>query len=174
MKQPPIINQPPVISTNPSLKPCRDCGYPVSKHAEICPHCGKAMRAKHKSRVSLVLAGLLVLISVVAIVYTSRNMDVYAPKGKFATAGTHQFETVSNSAWDSSVWQVEKWLKKNLKDPGSFEAIEWSPVAKTADGFVVRCKYRAKNSFGGYVIEDRIFKLDKSGNVIWSGSKGRN
>ncbi len=68
---------------------------------------------------------------------------------------------VSNSGWDGSVYQVERYLKRNLKDPGSFEAIEWSPVVKGADdSFTVRVKYRAKNSFGGYVIEQQIFHLN--------------
>jgi len=75
-------------------------------------------------------------------------------------------ETVYNSSWDGSVRQVERFLKTNLKDPDSFEAIEWSPVNKQSDGsFMVRCKYRAKNSFGGYIIENQIFYLDSRGNV---------
>ncbi len=73
---------------------------------------------------------------------------------------------VANSAWDGSVHQVERYLKQNLKDPGSFEAIEWSPVVKGAnDSFMVRVKYRAKNSFGGYAIEQKVFRLDASGTV---------
>ena len=45
--------------------------------------------------------------------------------------------------------------------------IEWGNVVPGADGgFVVRVKYRAKNSFGGYVIEDQVFSLDAQGNVI--------
>lgn len=78
-------------------------------------------------------------------------------------------EVVSNSSWDGSVWQVEKYLEKNLKDPDSYEGIEWSPVVKQDDGtFLVRHKYRAKNSFGGYVVEEQYFMLDASGNVIGS------
>jgi hypothetical protein len=46
------------------------------------------------------------------------------------------------------------------------KGMEWSPVTKTADGgYIVRHKYRAKNSFGGYVIEEKIFTLDSKGNV---------
>jgi tRNA G10 N-methylase Trm11 len=73
---------------------------------------------------------------------------------------------VYNSSWDSSVRQVKDYLQNNLKDPKSFEAIEWSKVAKTDSGFMVRCKYRAKNSFGGYGIENKIFLLDRSGRVL--------
>jgi hypothetical protein len=30
---------------------------------------------------------------------------------------------------------------------------------------MVRHKYRAKNGFGGYMVEERIFMLDSTGNV---------
>ena len=75
-------------------------------------------------------------------------------------------EAVYNSSWDGSVRQVERYLKNNLKDPDSYESIEWSNVVKQDDGsFIVRHKYRAKNSFGGYVVEEKYFTLDSSGNV---------
>ena len=78
-------------------------------------------------------------------------------------------EVVYNSSWDSSVRQVKDYLKKNLKDPNSYESIEWSNVIKQSDGsFIVRHKYRAKNSFGGYVVENKVFALDQNGNVIGS------
>ncbi len=78
-------------------------------------------------------------------------------------------EVVYNSSWDGSVRQVKDYLKKNLKDPNSYESIEWGSVVKQGDGsFRVRHKYRAKNSFGGYVIENKEFALDKNGNVTGS------
>lgn len=78
-------------------------------------------------------------------------------------------EVVYNSGWDSSVRQVKDYLKENLKDPNSYESIEWSNVVKQSDGsFRVRHKYRAKNSFGGYVVENKVFALDSNGNVIGS------
>ena len=73
---------------------------------------------------------------------------------------------IQNSAWDGSVYQVENYLKKNLKDPDSYEGIEWSSVVEKDGNFQVRHKYRAKNSFGGYVIENCIFTLNKEGIVI--------
>jgi hypothetical protein len=72
---------------------------------------------------------------------------------------------VENSAWDGSVQQVKKYLKSTLKDPDSYESIEWSDVKETEDGYTVRHKYRAKNSLGGYVVENQIFYLDFQGNV---------
>lgn len=69
----------------------------------------------------------------------------------------------SNSSWDAAVAPVVSFLKVNLKDPKSVEYIEWSPVTLLElDGqffWGVRCKYRAKNSFGGYVIEEKVFLI---------------
>lgn len=75
-------------------------------------------------------------------------------------------EEVTNSSYDASVSQVKDYLKKNLKDPKSYEGIEWSKVKEESDGYSVYHKYRAKNSLGGYVIESQIFYLDFSGNVV--------
>lgn len=72
---------------------------------------------------------------------------------------------VENSSIDGSVSQVKRYLKNNLKDPNSYESIEWSNVVETDNGYTVRHKYRAKNSMGGYVIENQIFYLDFQGNV---------
>ena len=77
---------------------------------------------------------------------------------------------VRNNALDASVFQVENYLKKNLNDPNSYEGIEWSPVIiDSADGhlknYTVRHKYRAKNGFGGFVVENRIFYLDSAGTI---------
>lgn len=79
-------------------------------------------------------------------------------------------DVVTNSSWDASVKQVDKWLRDNLNDPKSLEIVEWSKVVKTEDGsgYLVRCKYRAKNSFGAMVLENKIFALDKDGAVIYS------
>ena len=51
---------------------------------------------------------------------------------------------VTNSGLDASVYQVEQFLDDNLRDPDSYESIDWSPVTET---------------------ENKIFHLDKNGNV---------
>lgn len=73
---------------------------------------------------------------------------------------------IQNSPWDGSVWQVKKYLKSSLKDPKSYEGIEWSNVVKDGDTYRVRHKYRAKNSFGAYVVEEYVFVLNEQGTVI--------
>jgi len=112
-------------------------------------------------KLSVFTTVILVLVALFAIVilerfmsYNARHPEENQPK-----------EIVHNLSWDSSVPQVESWLKQNLKDPDSFEAIEWSKVIKNANGYFVRCKYRAKNSFGGYAVENKLFMLNSSGEV---------
>jgi hypothetical protein len=60
------------------------------------------------------------------------------------------------------VWPVKAYLERNLKDPDSLQFIDWSSATPVDDYWVVRCKYRAKNSFGGYVIEERLFYIQQS------------
>lgn len=73
---------------------------------------------------------------------------------------------VENNSSDGSVWQVKQYLDKNLKDPDSYKSIEWGKVMRNSEGYQVRHKYRAKNSFGGYVIEEYIYQIDIEGNVV--------
>jgi len=80
---------------------------------------------------------------------------------------TQSVSIPSNSEWDGSVRQVKTWLKDNLKDPKSIEYIDWSPVSKWAQGYKVRCKYRSKNSFGGYVINNHLFYIQYNENGWW-------
>lgn len=74
-------------------------------------------------------------------------------------------DPVKNNELDASVYQVEQYLKNNLRDPDSYAPIEWSAVQKTEDGYSVRHKYWARNGLGRMAIENRIFYLNKNGNI---------
>lgn len=69
----------------------------------------------------------------------------------------------ASSSRDGAVYVVKRYLEQKVKDPKSLEFIEWSPVAllKLPDGeaWGVRVKYRAKNSFGGYVVETGLVAI---------------
>ena len=68
----------------------------------------------------------------------------------------------------SAEMYVRRFMKQDyLKDPDSYESISWSDLMKAGDGtYYITHSYRAKNSFGGYVIETKIFHLDSEGNII--------
>lgn len=104
--------------------------------------------------------GVIFLVALIGSLSDTNKSPSSSPSAK-----SEPREIVSNSPWDGSVHQVESWLRENLKDPDSLEIIEWSPVQAVGTGFAVRCKYRAKNGFGGYVIEQKLFHLDSAGRV---------
>jgi hypothetical protein len=155
---------------------CPDCTTRISETAGNCPQCGCQLtpeniaESKRKER-----NGLRVLIIIfgtsIFVVGLAFSGILPAPKSpssapSIAPSKEPPPEVVTNSSWDGSVYQVESWLEKNVKDPDSLEFIEWSPVSKTKDGgFMVRAKFRAKNSFGGYVIENKLFFLDSTGSL---------
>lgn len=73
---------------------------------------------------------------------------------------------VTNSPWDGSVYQVKKYIIRHLKYPDSYESINWGNVREIGNNFEVSHVYRAKNSFGAYVVEGGVFTLSKDGTVI--------
>jgi hypothetical protein len=148
-----------------ALKKCKECGQEISTKADKCPHCGVPNKRK-----PIGCGGFLLILFIIGIFGSIfGGSDSSTSKAPASTTPPPPVENVLNSSWDASVWQVESYLQKTLKDPDSFEAIEWSPVQKvnlTTHKYIVRCKYRAKNSFGGYAVANQIFYLDKSGNVV--------
>lgn len=73
---------------------------------------------------------------------------------------------IENNTYDGSVSKVEAYLKSNLKDARSYKSVEWSNVTPTDNGYMVRHKYRAKNSFGAYELMNQVFYLNSNGDVI--------
>ena len=75
--------------------------------------------------------------------------------------------SVKNSEWDGSVKQCKTYLMDRIRDPDSYESIEWSkPVQGKNGNYLVRHKYRAKNGFGGYVISTVLFLVADDGKVV--------
>lgn len=82
---------------------------------------------------------------------------------------TTTFDLVFNSPWDGSVAQIDRYLESTLKDPDSLDIIACGNVMTNGNEFRVWCKYRARNSFGGYVVEAKSYKITSSG-VVYSVS----
>jgi len=143
-----------------SLYPCPACAREISQSAKSCPHCGHPLQPQPAATeqketqpkpidpmTALGWGTVIVLLLLFSMI---------------SKCGTSSEEEQSISAQVA----VKSWLNSNLKDPDSFQAIEWGLVEKGPDGLIVRCKYRAKNSFGGYVIEERLFRLNTQGEVV--------
>jgi hypothetical protein len=56
-------------------------------------------------------------------------------------------------------------VQMNLKDPSSFEHIQ-TVFYNNTNYYIVRMQYRAKNSFGGYIVNTATAKVDTLGNLI--------
>ena len=114
---------------------------------------------KKLARILLIVAGSFLALTILIV--------VLSPDEKSATEAAPPKEVVYNSEWDASVAQVKDYLKAVLHDPRSVEYVEWSPVVKLPDeGYLVRCKFRAKNAFGGLVLEEKSFRMDEEGSVV--------
>ena len=68
--------------------------------------------------------------------------------------------------WDGSHRELTKVIKSNLRDPDTYEHIE-TTYEINGDSVNVMTKYRAKNGFGGHVVETVTAITDKeSGTVL--------
>ena len=160
---------------------CPECSKLVSEKAEACPKCGykiapgemeELLAEEAKAKGGCKKIAIVVGIVVVALIVFGAIMSSLDTSPSEYTAQ----EIVANSPIDGSVPQVESWLKENLKDPASLEIIEWYKVQKKQRqvaggtsyltvGYSVLVKYRANNSFGGYVVERKLFTFDEQGRI---------
>jgi len=69
------------------------------------------------------------------------------------------------SAWDGSLYSLEKLIKSNMNDPDSYDHVE-TVFWDMKDHIVVQTKFRGKNAFGGVVLNSIKAKADTLGNVI--------
>lgn len=74
-------------------------------------------------------------------------------------------EKPRKSSWDGSYFEVQNYLEGILHDPDSLELLPCGDPVETEIGWLVRCPYRAKNAFGGKVLEESLF-LILNGRVI--------
>jgi hypothetical protein len=69
------------------------------------------------------------------------------------------------SDYDGSVPVVKQYVLKSANDESSIKFIDWSEVQAYGKFWVVRCKYKGSNSYGGIVTENRLYFI-QNGIVI--------
>ena len=74
-------------------------------------------------------------------------------------------EKPEQSRKDGSVQIVKDYIEENAKYPRSIRYKEWSKVADFGDMWVVRCKFKGKNSLGEIADNDMWFYI-QNGKVI--------
>lgn len=68
--------------------------------------------------------------------------------------------------WDGACEEIHTFFKHNLNDYKSLDVIEASRIVPWGETtWAQRVKYRAKNAFGGYVLDNRVFVIE-NGMVI--------
>ncbi len=146
----------------PLTSKCKACREKVSREADVCPHCGHSnpyqpptlkpfSEATTAEKTGVLLVSGLVIVVFASALHFGRLQQNSGPQ---------------NSPVDGSVYQVKAYLQNHLRDPDSYQPISWSKVRRENGANVVAHRYRSKNGFGGYVIEERTFVLDDSGTVI--------
>lgn len=146
------------------IKPIKQLTDQDKKEEETLEHLHKEGIQKQRR---LMRNGLIIVMGIIAAFIIFFYVDPF--RWDRAVIKKNTTEIVRNSEWDASVSQVKNYLLSNLKDPDSYQPVEWSEVQKVNMPqwkYIVRHKYRAKNSFGGYIAENQMFYLDKEGVVV--------
>jgi hypothetical protein len=74
-------------------------------------------------------------------------------------------EPPTQSAWDGSYYEVERYLKRIANDPESIDISGCTGVYHNDQGWLVGCDYRGRNGFGGMVRQSNWFSISH-GTVI--------
>lgn len=139
---------------------CKNCGGKIDGHPRKCPYCWVLDPVPNEGGAAVyigsVLAGALFLIFVNAVMIddkapnpVDKNVEILAEKQKEREQRERGFHCLSS--WDGANEDVIQHLKRQLKDPSSFEHIETriAPINERGAHALIM-SYRAKNSFGAY------------------------
>lgn len=147
---------------------CPECKKDMSSTASACPHCGYAKR----KRKPMGLGTGIVLVVFVAIVagqfVDTPPTTAKAPEPKVEKTAAQLRADKIQAAFritDGSHFQLTRHIKKNLKDPDSYEHIE-TRYGIEGDTVNLATTYRAKNSFNGFVVSTATAKANIDGTLI--------
>lgn len=149
-----------------AMKACPECGAEISSEAKACPHCGYTKKEpEHIGCGTIILVGFLILVFVGLFSDDPDDSDPKDTEPKTAEERRQERVEKAFSAWDGAHRNLERYITERLKDPDSYEHIETRYVDQ-GEHVVVYTKYRAKNSFGGYVIQEAGAKAKLDGTLI--------
>lgn len=129
-----------------ALVHCKECGKDMSSEAKSCPSCG-APPPKTTSTATIVVGGFFTLF-VVSWVYNATNSASTAGMSKPPPTP----EEVQKEKNFQTVVAGARWIKKNMKNPASFELVSAGMVGNSAACY----EYRGKNSFNAVVPNYRV------------------
>ena len=173
-----------VSETNSGLVSCSDCGHQISPKAESCPSCG-APRLLKPSQPALappqdffkatesVLKSVIGLIIIVGVLTVLFGGEADAPEStvvqeqRILTPEELRQQRIEEqfSGWDGSHRNLEKYIKRFLNDPDSYEHSETRYNDK-GNYLEVLTVYRAKNGFGAMSIGAVKAKVSLDGEIM--------
>jgi hypothetical protein len=136
-----------------ALKPCKECGGPVSDKAESCPRCG-AKLPKQTSLLTWILGGFFafgVLFAVYGSTREPSTTEITQPKNE-------------NKA-GLLLYFAQEQIKQNAKDAASVQFRGEQLHEKTDVGAVACGEVNAKNSFGAYTGFKGFVAVEKDMNL---------
>lgn len=173
---------------------CPYCNKPIEAPAKadvifVCPHCNKElitydktaepeqsrkMETKKKRIDSKTEKLILKWSCIVAFIGLLCYFSFVSMHGKDPSKSngskTENYVNRKGPSKTKAMAGVKTYLKRYcLKDPDSYQGISWEAFGiynQENNTYFALHKYRAKNSFGGYVVEEKLFVLDSDGNVI--------
>lgn len=95
----------------------------------------------------------------------AREKKLAAEKAKRDAVVAKFGESPTQSAWDGSYYEVERYLKHVANDPDSIDIDACTKVYRADDGWLVGCDYRGRNAFGGMIRKSNWFTI-RHGRVV--------
>ncbi|PKL17920.1 MAG: hypothetical protein CVV49_08480 [Spirochaetae bacterium HGW-Spirochaetae-5] len=140
---------------------CPECRKEISSTAPTCPGCGYALKPAavkiKKGGIGcggwlIVLIVLLIIIWIIGAVGEKLDEAKMTPerKAEIEAAQKIKAERVSKFGKEGSVGMVHYYLTGIMKDPDSLELNCGETFYNKKDGWLIKCDWRGKNSFGGY------------------------
>ena len=115
-----------------AIKPCKECGSPVSDKASTCPQCG-AKQPKKTSKIAIIFAGLMLFIIIIGLL-----------SGEDTSENTQSVTEKENKA-GVLLFYSQQQIKQNAKDPESVQ-FRGEQIHENTDSGAVACgEYNAKN-----------------------------
>lgn len=151
---------------------CKNCQQEISTGDIRCPHCG---HVNHHIPETQQFAGMAIILVVLAAafggIYTAcSNSAPDSTANQVHTPPTpeqlrvHQISKAFDP-WNGSHPSLEKYIRKRLNDPESYQHIETKYLDKTDHIFVIT-KFRAKNAFGAFAVNTAAAKTNLDGSII--------
>jgi hypothetical protein len=151
---------------------CSDCDAHVSSRAKVCPRCGRPLtRPSVRSWLVLGCLGLLLFAPFLAMLFEGITGNRRLKLGNVANTRTTTTLSVDEKRLgaepiycpgagikgqglftDPVPCAVELYLGPRLNDPASFQS-DGCNVTAGEDAWIADCRFRAKNRFGGMVLQ---------------------